>query len=66
MGWENLPLRIVRVGNQIRFTFTNEELSEVKNNNSLDVSIGLLRVLFVDITNIISNMMPKLKKGKTK
>jgi len=57
-------MRIVRIGNKIRLTMTNEELSEVTERNSIDMHIGHLRILFDDASKIIVEMLPSIRKKK--
>jgi hypothetical protein len=59
-------MRIIRIGNKIRLTMTNEEKELITERNSLDVDIGLLRVLFDDISKIIVEMLPSIKIRKKK
>ena len=59
-------MRIIRIGNKIRLTMTNEEKEAITERNSLDVDIGLLRVLFDDISKIIIEMLPSIKIRKRK
>jgi hypothetical protein len=59
-------MRIVKVGNQIRLTMTNEELAEVTERNSLDIHIGYLNVLQQDISKILTELLPKVKKVRKK
>jgi len=59
-------MRIIRIGNKIRLTMTNEEKELITERNSLDVDIGLLRVLFDDISKIIIEMLPSIKIRKKK
>ena len=59
-------MRIIRIGNKIRLTMTNEEKELITERNSLDVDIGLLRVLFDDISKIIVEMLPNIKIRKKK
>jgi len=59
-------MRIIRIGNKIRLTMTNEEKELITERNSLDVDIGLLRVLFDDISKIIVEMLPSIKIRKRK
>lgn len=59
-------MRIIRIGNKIRLTMTNEEKEAITERNSLDVDIGLLRVLFDDISKIIVEMLPSIKIRKKK
>jgi len=59
-------MRIIRIGNKIRLTMTNEEKELITERNSLDVDIGLLRVLFDDISKIIVEMLPNIKIKRRK
>ena len=59
-------MRIVKVGNQIRLTMTNEELAEVTERNSIDMHIGHLNVLQQDISKILTELLPKVKKVRKK
>lgn len=59
-------MRIVKVGNQIKLTMTNEELAEVTERNSLDIHIGYLNVLQQDISKILTELLPKVKKVRKK
>jgi hypothetical protein len=59
-------MRIIRIGNKIRLTMTNEEKELITERNSLDVDIGLLRVLFDDISKIIVEMLPSIKIKRRK
>ena len=59
-------MRIVKVGNQIRLTMTNEELAEVTERNSLDIHIGYLNVLQQDISKVLTELLPKVKKVRKK
>lgn len=59
-------MRIVKVGNQIRLTMTNEELSEVTNRNSLDLHIGYLNILQQDLSKVMTELLPKVKKARKK
>jgi hypothetical protein len=59
-------MRIVKVGNQIRLTMTNEELAEVTERNSIDMHIGHLNVLQQDISKVITELLPKVKKVRKK
>ena len=59
-------MRIIRIGNKIRLTMTNEEKELITERNSLDVDIGLLRVLFDDISKIIVQMLPNIKIKRRK
>lgn len=59
-------MRIVKVGNQIRITMTNEELAEITERNSLDIHIGHLNVLQQDMSKIMTELLPKVKKMRKK
>jgi|TARA_B100000900_G_C20599246_1_gene724800 hypothetical protein len=59
-------MRIVKVGNQIRLTMTNEELAEVTNRNSLDLHIGYLNILQQDLSKVMTELLPKVKKARKK
>jgi len=59
-------MRVIRIGNKIRLTMTNEEKELITERNSLDVDIGLLRVLFDDISKIIVEMLPNIKIKRRK
>jgi len=59
-------MRIVKVGNQIRLTMTNEELAEVTERNSIDLHIGYLNVLQQDISKVMTELLPKVKKVRKK
>ena len=55
-------MRIVKVGKEIRLTMTNEEKAEITERNSLDLHIGYLNVLQQDISKILTELLPKVKK----
>ena len=55
-------MRIVKVGKEIRLTMTNEEKEEITERNSLDMHIGYLNVLQQDISKILTELLPKVKK----
>ena len=55
---------IVKVGKEIRLTMTNEELAEVTERNSIDLHIGYLNVLQQDISKILTELLPKVKKKR--
>tara|TARA_R100000900_G_scaffold34617_1_gene28220 strand:- start:37 stop:216 length:180 start_codon:yes stop_codon:yes gene_type:complete len=55
-------MRIVKVGKEIRLTMTNEEKDEITERNSLDLHIGYLNVLQQDISKILTELLPKVKK----
>tara|TARA_R110002020_G_scaffold460326_2_gene678807 strand:- start:1734 stop:1910 length:177 start_codon:yes stop_codon:yes gene_type:complete len=57
-------MRIVRIGNKIRITYTNQEVENINEYGNLEVSLGLLKIMFIDIANIIQEMLPSLKKDK--
>ncbi len=57
-------MRIVRIGNKIRVTCTKDEIENFNENGNLDIHIGLLKVLFIDIANIIQEMLPSLRSKK--
>ncbi len=57
-------MRIVRIGNKIRVTCTKDEIENFNENGNIEIHIGLLKVLFIDIANIIQEMLPSLKKDK--
>lgn len=57
-------MRIVRIGNKIRITYTNEEVENINEYGNLEIHIGLLKVLFIDIANIIQEMLPTLRSKK--
>lgn len=59
-------MRIVKVGNQIRLTMTNEEKAEITERNSIDMHIGHLNILHQDISKVVSELLPKVKKVKKK
>tara|TARA_S200002703_G_scaffold103874_1_gene90090 strand:+ start:678 stop:857 length:180 start_codon:yes stop_codon:yes gene_type:complete len=59
-------MRIVKVGNQIRLTMTNEELAEVTERNSLDLHIGHLNILQQDVSKVLTELLPKVKKVRKK
>lgn len=59
-------MRIVKVGNQIRLTMTNEELAEVTERNSIDLHIGYLNVLQQDLSKVLTELLPKVKKVRKK
>lgn len=59
-------MRIIKVGNQIRLTMTNEELAEVTDRNSLDLHIGYLNVLQQDLSKVLTELLPKIKKVRKK
>lgn len=59
-------MRIVKVGNQIRLTMTNEELAEVTERNSIDMHIGHLNILQQDISKVLTELLPKVKKVRKK
>ncbi len=55
-------MRIIKVGKEIRLTMTNEEKEEITERNSLDMHIGYLNVLQQDISKILTELLPKVKK----
>jgi hypothetical protein len=55
-------MRIIKVGKEIRLTMTNEEKDEITERNSLDMHIGYLNVLQQDISKILTELLPKVKK----
>lgn len=57
-------MRIIKVGKEIRLTMTNEELAEITERNSLDLHIGYLNVLQQDISKILTELLPKVKKKR--
>lgn len=59
-------MRIVRVVNKLRITMTNEEVKAITKSNSLDIDIGLLRVLFDDISKLVVNELSNIQKEKEK
>lgn len=59
-------MRIVRVVNKLRITMTNEEKEAITKSNSLDIDIGLLRVLFDDISKLVVNELSNIQKEKEK
>lgn len=59
-------MRIVKVGNQIRITMTNEEKAEITERNSLDIHIGHLNVLQQDMSKVMTELLPKVKKMRKK
>jgi len=59
-------MRIVKVVNKIRITMTNEEKQAITERNSLDVDIGLLRVLFDDISKIVVDELKNIQTKKEK
>jgi hypothetical protein len=59
-------MRIVKVGNQIRITMTNEEKAEITERNSLDIHIGHLNVLQQDMSRVMTELLPKVKKVRKK
>lgn len=59
-------MRVIKVGNQIRLTMTNEELAEVTERNSLDLHIGYLNVLQQDLSKVMTELLPKVKKVRKK
>ena len=59
-------MRIVKVGNQIRITMTNEEKAEITERNSLDIHVGHLNVLQQDMSKVMTELLPKVKKVRKK
>jgi len=59
-------MRIIKVGNQLRITMTNEELEEITERNSLDIHIGHLNVLQQDMSKVMTELLPKVKKVRKK
>ena len=59
-------MRVIKVGNQIRLIMTNEELNEVTQRNSIDMHIGHLNVLQQDISKILTELLPNVKKVRKK
>lgn len=57
-------MRIIKVGKEIRLTMTNEEKEEITERNSLDLHIGYLNVLQQDISKILTELLPKVKKKR--
>jgi len=57
-------MRIVKVVNKIRITMTNEEKQAITDRNSLDVDIGLLKVLFDDISKLVVHELGNIQKEK--
>ena len=55
-------MRIIKVGKEIRLTMTNEEKEEITERNSLDMHIGYLNVLQQDISKVLTELLPKVKK----
>jgi len=55
-------MRIVKVGKEIRLTMTNEEKAEITERNSLELHIGYLNVLQQDISKVLTELLPKVKK----
>lgn len=55
-------MRIIKVGKEIRLTMTNEEKAEITERNSLDLHIGYLNVLQQDISKVLTELLPKVKK----
>jgi hypothetical protein len=43
---------------------TNEELAEVTERNSIDMHIGHLNVLQQDLSKVLTELLPKVKKKK--
>ena len=59
-------MRVIKVGNQIRLIMTNEELNEVTQRISIDMHIGHLNVLQQDISKILTELLPNVKKVRKK
>jgi len=59
-------MRIIKVGNQIRITMTNEEKAEITERNSLDIHVGHLNVLQQDMSKVMTELLPKVKKVRKK
>lgn len=59
-------MRIVKVVNKIRLTMTNEEKQAITERNSLDVDIGLLKVLFDDISKLVVEELKEIQVRKEK
>lgn len=57
-------MRIIKLGKEIRLTMTNEEKEEITERNSLDLHIGYLNVLQQDISKILTELLPKVKKKR--
>ena len=55
-------MRIEKIGKEIRLTMTNEEKAEITERNSLDLHIGYLNVLQQDISKVLTELLPKVKK----
>jgi hypothetical protein len=55
-------MRIIKVGKEIRLTMTNEEKDEITERNSIDMHIGYLNVIQQDISKILTELLPKVKK----
>ena len=45
---------------------TNEELAEITQRNSLDIHIGHLNVLQQDMSKVMTELLPKIKKVRKK
>lgn len=59
-------MRIIKVGNEIRLTMTNEEKEEITERNSIDMHIGHLNILQQDISAILTQLLPSIKKKRKK
>ena len=45
-------------------TCTKDEIENFNEHGNLEIHIGLLKVLFIDIANIIQEMLPSLRSKK--
>ena len=52
--------------NTINVDLTNEELAEVNERNSIDMHIGHLNVLQQDVSKVLTELLPKVKKVRKK
>lgn len=59
-------MRIVKVVNRLRITMTNEEVKAITERNSLDIDIGLLKVLFDDISKLVVDELKNIQIEKEK
>jgi len=59
-------MRIVKVVNKLRITMTNEEVKAITERNSLDIDIGLLKVLFDDISKLVVDELKNIQIEKEK
>ena len=59
-------MRIVRVVNKLRITMTNEEVKAITERNSLDIDLGLLKVLFDDISKLVVDELKNIQIEKEK